>query len=60
MCEIAKCPVIAIGGITLQTTAAVIRAGAHGIAVISAVCAQLDPLAATKNLMQEIQQAKQV
>lgn len=58
MCEIAKCPVIAIGGITLQTTAAVIRAGAHGIAVISAVCAQPDPLAATKNLMQEIQQAK--
>ncbi len=59
MCEIAKCPVIAIGGITLQTAAAVINAGAHGIAVISAVCSQPDPIAATQNLMNEIQNAKQ-
>lgn len=58
MCEIAKCPVIAIGGITLQTAADVITAGAHGIAVISAVCAQPDPLVATQNLIREIQQAK--
>ena len=58
ICEIAKCPVIAIGGITLQTAAAVIRAGAHGIAVISAVCATPDPKTATQNLMNEIQQAK--
>ena len=59
MCEIAKCPVIAIGGITLQTAAEVIKAGAHGIAVISAVCAQRDPLTATQNLMWEIQKVKQ-
>lgn len=59
MCDIAKCPVIAIGGITLQTTAEVINAGAHGIAVISAVCSQPDPLAATQDLMNEIQNAKQ-
>lgn len=58
MCEIAKCPVIAIGGITQQTAASVIRAGAHGIAVISAVCASSDPSDATKNLMYEIKQAK--
>ncbi len=58
MCEIAKCPVIAIGGITLQTAAEVIAAGAHGIAVISAVCSQPDPLAATQHLMNEIQDAK--
>ncbi len=58
MCEIAECPVIAIGGITLQTVAEVIRAGAHGIAAISAVCGQPDPLAATQKLMQEIQQGK--
>ncbi len=56
--EIAKCPVIAIGGITLQTAASVIRAGAHGIAVISAVCATPDPKTATQNLKNEIQQAK--
>ncbi len=59
MCEIATCPVIAIGGITIDTAADVINAGAHGIAVISAVCGQKDPLVATRNLMQEIQQAKQ-
>ncbi len=56
--EIAKCPVIAIGGITLQTAASVIRAGAHGIAVISAVCATPDPKTATQNLKNEIQQVK--
>lgn len=56
--EVAKCPVIAIGGITLQTAASVIRAGAHGIAVISAVCATPDPKTAAQNLMNEIQQAK--
>ena len=59
MCEIAACPVIAIGGITLKTAPDVIRAGAHGIAVISAVCGQKDPLVATRNLMNEIQKAKQ-
>ena len=59
MCEIATCPVIAIGGITIDTAADVIRTGAHGIAVICAVCGQKDPFVATKNLMQEIQQAKQ-
>ena len=59
MCEIVDCPVIAIGGITLETAAEVIQAGAHGIAVISAVCGQPDPLAATQSIMQEIQQAKQ-
>ncbi len=56
--EVAKCPVIAIGGITLQTAASVIRAGAHGIAVISAVCATTDPKTAVQNLKNEIQQAK--
>ena len=59
MCEIAACPVIAVGGITLETVADVIRAGAHGIAVISAVCRQEDPFEATRALRQEIQQVKQ-
>ena len=36
-------PVIAIGGITADNTPPVIKAGAHGIAVISAVCCQNDP-----------------
>ncbi len=58
ICEIATCPVIAIGGITLETAAEVIRTGAHGIAVISAVCAQPDPRIATQELVREIRNAK--
>ncbi len=58
MCETAQCPVIAIGGITADTAYEVIRAGAHGIAVISAVCGAADPVAATRRLCGEIQRAK--
>lgn len=58
MCEIAACPVIAIGGITIDTAAEVIRAGAHGIAVISAVCAHPEPQVATAALFREIQKGK--
>ena len=58
MCDIAACPVIAIGGITVQTAGDVIRAGAHGIAVISAVCAQTEPTVATQALLNEIHGAK--
>ena len=36
-------PIIAIGGITADNTPPVVQAGAHGIAVISAVCCQKDP-----------------
>ena len=58
MAEIAQCPIIAIGGITVETAYEVIRAGAHGIAVISAVCGAADPVAATRDLCDEIQRAK--
>ena len=58
MCDIAACPVIAIGGIGAQTAADVIRAGAHGIAVISAVCAHPEPTVATQALLNEILGAK--
>jgi len=58
ICAMATCPVIAIGGITRETAAAVIRAGAHGIAVIAAVCCQPDPAAATRQLMAEIQRGR--
>ena len=58
MCEIARCPVIAIGGITADTVYDVIRAGAHGVAVISAVCNQPNPRVATQHLMAEIERAK--
>ena len=58
MCDIAACPVIAIGGIGVETAGDVIRAGAHGIAVISAVCAHPEPNAATQALLNEIHGAK--
>ena len=58
MCDIAACPVIAIGGIGIKTAGDVIRAGAHGIAVISAVCAHPEPQTATQALLNEIQAAK--
>ncbi|MFH1057719.1 MAG: thiamine phosphate synthase [Pseudomonadota bacterium] len=44
-------PVIAIGGINLERTAPVMAAGAHGIAVISAVCCQPNPAAAAAALL---------
>ncbi len=47
-------PIIAIGGVSPENTPEVIRAGAHGIAVISAVCCQEDPEGATRALYQAI------
>ncbi|MDE0467257.1 MAG: thiamine phosphate synthase [Candidatus Poribacteria bacterium] len=58
MCDIAACPVIAIGGIRVETAGEVIQAGAHGIAVISAVCTHPEPDIATQALLNEIQGAK--
>jgi thiamine-phosphate pyrophosphorylase len=58
MCEITQCPVIAIGGIRVEDIHDVIRAGAHGVAVISAVCGEPDPSAATQRLVAEIHRAK--
>jgi len=49
-CRNTSRPVIAIGGIDAENAADVMRAGAHGIAVISAVCAARDPKAATARL----------
>jgi thiamine-phosphate pyrophosphorylase len=43
-------PVIAIGGLDAGKTPQVIRSGAHGIAVISAVCCQDDPADAARAL----------
>jgi thiamine-phosphate pyrophosphorylase len=51
-------PLIAIGGITADNLAEVIRAGADGVAVISAVGAAEDPAAATRRLLQAIRAAR--
>lgn len=51
-------PIIAIGGVTAENTPEVIRAGAQGIAVISAVCCQENPEQATRELLQALQPEK--
>jgi thiamine-phosphate pyrophosphorylase len=48
-------PIIAIGGISAENTPEIIQAGAHGIAVISAVCCQDDPEQATRDLFQALE-----
>ena len=54
--EIISIPIIAIGGISVENTPEVVRAGAQGIAVISAVCCQEDPEQATRALRQALQE----
>ena len=51
-------PLIGIGGITHDNVAQVIRAGADGVAVISAVCAAADPEAATRRFLDLIDGAR--
>src|SRR5690606_10463145 len=51
-------PLVGIGGITLDNVAEVIRAGADGVAVISAVCGAPDPEAATRRFIERIRAAR--
>lgn len=51
-------PIIAIGGITAENTSEVVRVGAHGIAVISAICCQEDPEDATRALQHAVSGGK--
>lgn len=53
-----RVPLIAIGGITLDNVGEVVRAGADGVAVISAVCAAPDPRAATERFLDAIRAAR--
>jgi thiamine-phosphate pyrophosphorylase len=43
-------PLVAIGGLNLGNAADAVRAGAEGIAVVSAICASPDPAAAARDL----------
>jgi thiamine-phosphate pyrophosphorylase len=58
VCQSVHLPVIAIGGITADNVEAAIAAGAHGVAVISAVCCAPDPAKATQELFERIRHAK--
>jgi thiamine-phosphate pyrophosphorylase len=51
-------PLIGIGGITSENVAEVVRAGADGVAVISAVGAAADPQRATRRLVEAIRAAR--
>ena len=47
-------PVVAIGGIQLGNCLPLIKAGAKGVAVVSAICGQDDPARATAELLEMI------
>ncbi|MBS1155659.1 MAG: thiamine-phosphate diphosphorylase [Proteobacteria bacterium] len=47
-------PVVAIGGIQSGNCLPLLRAGARGVAVVSAICGQRDPAHATQTLLGEI------
>ncbi|MCL6452795.1 MAG: thiamine phosphate synthase [Alicyclobacillus sp.] len=51
-------PVVAIGGIHLGNVHEVVRAGADGIAVVSAVMSALDPAQAARSLLQAVSDAR--
>lgn len=51
-------PIVAIGGITADTAADVMRCGVDGVAVVSAICAAPDPEAAARRLRQVIDAAR--
>jgi len=53
-----RVPLVGIGGITPQNAGEVIRAGADGVAVISAVCAAPDPAAASADFLDAIRRAR--
>jgi thiamine-phosphate pyrophosphorylase len=54
-----RVPLVAIGGVTTDNVAEVIRAGADAVAVISAVCAAPDPAAATRAFLEAIRTARE-
>jgi thiamine-phosphate pyrophosphorylase len=53
-----RVPLVGIGGVTPDNAGDVIRAGADGVAVISAVCAADDPAAATRRFLAAIRDAR--
>lgn len=56
--SISRHPLVAIGGINKSNTAQVIKAGADGIAVVSAICASPDPKAAAHELAEIVRKSK--
>jgi thiamine-phosphate pyrophosphorylase len=53
-----KHPLVAIGGINSSNAGEIVRAGAKGIAVVSAICSARDPLTAARELKSIIEKTK--
>lgn len=52
------CPVVAIGSVKVPIVEDLIRAGADGVAVVSAICGQPNPGSATKDLATAVANAR--
>ena len=55
--ELSRFPSVAIGGINRENTAEIIRSGADGIAVVSAICSADNPEKASQELYREVLEA---
>lgn len=53
-----RVPAVAIGGLKAEHVAAALGAGAHGVAVVSAICGQPEPYAAARDLRRAIDRAR--
>jgi thiamine-phosphate pyrophosphorylase len=60
VCRRAQTPVVAIGGITLETISGVINAGAPLVAAIRAVCSAPDPGQAARQLHLEVLRGRKI
>lgn len=56
--EAVDIPFIGIGGVTAENAANVVRAGADGVAVVSAIAAAEDPAAATRELRAAVEEGR--
>ncbi len=54
LCAAASLPRVGIGGLKREHCASALAAGVDGIAVVSAICGQLDPEQAARNLRAEL------
>jgi thiamine-phosphate pyrophosphorylase len=54
ICTAVRVPILAIGGIAAENVRACIDAGAHGVAVIAAVCAADDPREAARRIRSQL------
>ena len=54
-----RLPIVGIGGITAETAADCVKAGADGVAVVSAIAGAEDPGTATRELRSAVEAARQ-